>query len=206
MRILRGSFTVLAALAALAIVPKSAQASILLEPYVGYQMTSVKVNTVSGETDVALNTPAIGARLGYAGMLFFIAADFMTATGTSTITSQPTGGTATADTCTSTMYGLDLGLRLPMLQAYVGYMISNNFTDAVSGGTFTYKGTAVKVGAGFTGLPIVAVNLEYIMHTLNTYNDGTGGSDVTVGSSSAALTSLSASTIMLTISAPFHFL
>jgi hypothetical protein len=65
----------------------------------------------------------------------------------------------------------------------------------------TFLGSAIKVGAGFTGLPFIAINLDYILSTFSSYTDTSNHS---LGGSGSIYSSATANTIMLSVSLPFR--
>jgi hypothetical protein len=186
-----------------------AKASILIEPYAGYSSENFALELAnnSGPVKFTMSGLDYGARLGYAFPMLFIAADYNAATGmASTIADKPASATGyTADPFDRTdIFGV-VGVRVPMLQAYVGYGFSSSLTYKLQSGDQKFTGTSFKAGVGYTGLPFVAVNVEYLMTTYTKYNSG--GTDYSVGDSAngSAYSKASGSAIMLNLSVPFHW-
>lgn len=181
-----------------------AKAGILIEPYLGYGLTSVQTElTTGGGYKFSMNAPALGARLGYQALMFWVAADYMTMSGTAKVTETPPNTTYPDNSMTTTSLGAVAGLRVPMLRAYVGYMFMNNAIEKVTNGENKYSGTAVKGGLSFTGFPIIALNLEYIQSTFTKYESG--GVQVDIGGPLTTLSKATANTVLVSVSAPFNF-
>jgi hypothetical protein len=162
-----------------------AKADLYLEPYVGYQVGTFthNVSSVSG----TVSGTAAGLRVGLSLPIFFVAAEYSLANGTM----KPSSG-SDLDVTGKTLFAT-VGARLPLIRAYAGYGIMNDWDTKVSGGsTGTYKGSAIKLGAGFSGLPFIAVNVEYVMSTFTKYKVG----------SSESNTDMKSGTYMLNVSLP----
>jgi hypothetical protein len=142
----------------------SAHAGLLIEPYLGYQAGSLKTtegsmganpNTAHDDTSSGLT---FGGRLGITFPLLFIAADYST-----------TNGKSGSDNMILNQLGATAGLAVPFFRAYLGYSFMNDAKLQRSTGDVTLSGSALKAGVGFTGLPFISLNLEYIMNTFNKY-------------------------------------
>jgi hypothetical protein len=148
----------------LSLVALPAQAGLLIEPYLGYQFGNLK--TTDGAMGASPNTGhsdstsglTLGGRLGLTLPLVFIAADYST-----------TNGKSGSDNAILNQLGATAGLSLPFFRAYLGYSFMNDLKVQPSTGEVTLSGSALKAGVGFTGLPFLALNLEYIMNTFNKY-------------------------------------
>lgn len=165
----------------------NANAGLLLEPYVGYGMGSSKIGT-SKFDDSGLE---YGARVAFETMGFFVGGEYMGAS----ITSKPKTGTSTKETITN--LGLTAGYQFPVLiRAFATYYFDAQ-AKLDSTTPTTVKGSGMKVGVGYTGFPIIAINLEYFMVS---YTKGT------IGGVSGTLTNkIDANFIGLSVSAPFTF-
>jgi hypothetical protein len=166
---------------------RPAHAAILLEPYLGYEFGKLKYSgTPSADFDVT--SAALGARLGYAFPVVFIAADYSTLLGGS---AKDSAGNK-ADATGSQLFA-EVGAHLPLIRGYLGYGLMNTL-ELSSNGTSTKfeNGTAIKAGIGTTILPMVAINLEYITSTY----DKVGG--ITTSNYKSDL-------FMLNVSLPFEF-
>ena len=168
-------------------VAQPAKASLLFEPYVGYE--SGRFHT-DPSTDWNFSGTAVGARLGVAFPVLFLALDYQTF-----LNGKLTNGTSPAPDQDVTGYTgyADVGFSLPLIRGYVGYGLLNkfNFKNGIYENT-SEGGTAYKVGVGTTLLPIVAINLEY-QHS--DYDKGNGNSNLKSNSNF----------YMLSVSVPFNF-
>ena len=122
----------------------TARAGILLEPYLGYNtlITDVVFGAAAGAVDgMSLKLGETGAgfglRAGYSGALMFAALDYSTTKLSSTVKEKPE--IADIDVSSSTMdsLGVTVGLDLPILRPYVGYI----FDDKVKDGDSVVSGT-----------------------------------------------------------------
>lgn len=188
-------------LAAFAFSAAPAKAGIFIEPYLGYELNLLSVDAGGANTKWAINNPAIGARVGYSFLMIWTALDYSMMSGGSTVASQAAGGTAKGDNFKRSSLLLDVGVTIPMLQAYAGYGLLNSLTHQASAGDDTYKGSAMKFGVSFTGFPIVNLNLEYMQSTYNKLN--TGGSDYDIGGAGTSKTAASSSSVTFSVSASF---
>lgn len=126
------------------------QAGILVEPYLGYEMGTTKNS--SGK----LEGTDIGLRLAYKAPLMFWAGVDATM---GNLKSKPDAG-GDDDVKRTTVYGV-VGLEFPILvRGWVGYGLSNELKYDTA--NVKAKATAYKVGLGFTGLPFVSLNFEYV--------------------------------------------
>lgn len=200
---LRG-FILIGAISCLA---SSARASILLEPYVGYELGQFAM-TAADVNDYKYNMGgvAVGGRLGYSATLVSFglwgALDYSMANYSTSVASQPAGGTATGDPATRSSLFIDVGVKLPLLQAHVGYAPMNSMVMKATGGDLKYEGSAMKLGVGFSGLPFIAINLDYIASTFNKYTSAAG--TTTDISSGQTISKATATTYMLNVSLPFN--
>ena len=196
-------FSALAITAILLATPLAANAGILLEPYVGAEFDNFAADITSGGTLKYNDTgPHAGLRLGYQFPLIFVAADYDFGALNSSI-DQPTGAGFKSGSVTRSSAFAEIGAKVPLLYAYVGYGFLNDWTFKQASGTndLLFKGTAVKAGLSFTGLPFIAVTLEYMTSTFSKF--ATGGTETSIGTS-ATFKTASASTYMLTLSLPFR--
>ena len=129
----------------------SAQAGLLLEPFVGYVSGSQKQTTTANFTGTIY-----GARAGFSFLRFAVGADY-------------TGGNFTDDstpkfTLTSGDVGGFVSYKFPILfRIYGAYVPSAKLKGSSSISSFTLqKATAMKLGLGYTGLPFVNINIEYL--------------------------------------------
>jgi hypothetical protein len=170
------------------------KADLLLEPYVGYQVSGAFESKVSGIPAKSTSSgAAFGARVGWSLPIVWLAGDVRRVSGKL----KPEGG-GTDDSFEETQLGAVVGADLPMVRAYAGYMLMNELKDTGDGSSF--KGSALKFGAGFTGLPFVSLNLEY---TMSTY-DKVVSAGIEVSPESLGLSDLKSNSLMLSVSLPFE--
>jgi hypothetical protein len=150
------SFLVVAAF----MVSQSASAALLVEPILGYNLGTYKVGADKGKVTGVL----LGARAGVGLGPIILAADI--GTGTNKIKSDTVGGLD--DDAKVTNMGLTALFSPPVLpvRVWAGYIFkTESKTDL-----FKFEGNGLKVGAGFSLIPFVSLNAEYIMSTYNKAN------------------------------------
>ncbi len=136
------------------------QASWMIEPYLGYEFGKVK-DSSPGE----ISGTNLGLRLAYRlPVLVWFGLD---GTYGLTGTYKPDTG-ANSDMQRTSLYGV-VGVDLPiLLRGWIGVNLMNEmkFKDYSDN---KLKGSGLKVGVGFTGLPFVSLNLEYINDKFDEY-------------------------------------
>lgn len=144
------------------------KAGILVEPYLGYSLAGSGDSTFgTTKYDHSYSTPTLGGRLGY-GMLGFMAGiDYSMQTFG---LESEVGSTKFDDDVSKSQLGIFVGYQLPILLRVWGtYFLSSKIEgdDSQASGTLfdsRYEfsdGGGYALGAGFTGLPFVSINLEY---------------------------------------------
>jgi hypothetical protein len=148
----------------------SAHASLLLEPYVGYQMGKYKGSGSS--TDYS--GLDYGARAGWQQMGFMIGLDFMT--GKMTDKAKPTSNDVTPQS-----FGVFVGYNFPvLLRVYGVYGFSNSMKFEQSGSSGKFEGSPqLKLGVGYNFLPLLSIALEYTTGTYDEFNGHKLSSDLT---------------------------
>lgn len=138
------------------LVAQSSLAGILVEPILGYGMGSYKEGADKGK----MTGMQFGGRAGVGLGPIILAADIMT--GTNEI--KPDGGIA-ADADMTSM-GLTALFSPPVLpfRVWAGYAFD---VEAKPEGGGKLEGTALKVGGGYSIIPFVSLNVEYIMTTFD---------------------------------------
>lgn len=146
----------------------SASAGILVEPYIGFEKgKTISENGVNSATHDG-TAAVVGGRFGYTlPILFWVGLDYSLTTGGK-------GKSADAvlfqdyDYKRSDLY-LVAGFDFPILvRAWLGYGLMNDLTtDQAGTSTKINGGTHTKLGVGFTGLPLVSINLELYNHAPN---------------------------------------
>ena len=171
-----------------------AKADILIEPYLGYTMGNVTTTLDTGSTLKWDNNNAIlGARVGYEFVVLMAGLDYDTML-SGKLKGQ--GGQPDLDATASQLY-LFAGARLPLIRAWAGYGLMNEVHGKSGGVDTKYTGNSLKVGASFTGFPIIALNLEYIMNNFDKENDN--------ALSTYATSKVESNLVMLSVSAPLSF-
>ncbi|MEO0335266.1 MAG: outer membrane beta-barrel protein [Pseudomonadota bacterium] len=161
-------------IAALAIVfgfSHSAFAGIHIEPFLGYSVSGNYESDFGSTTDgdYVSDGPQIGARVGYGMLGFFGALEY-----------EMSSMTADGDDDSSidqTLLGVSVGYEFPILiRGYATYIFS---ADGKSDDDFDseFKGTGVKLGVGYTGLPFVAINFEMTQLNFNDYESNSNAAD-----------------------------
>lgn len=173
----------------------SAHAGIYLEPYVGYAVgkSTGSFNVVSIGTstiDSSSKGAVFGGKLGYSVLGLALGVDY------SRFNSKDKDNSgATADSSSvSTDMGAFVQYTLPiMFKVSATYIFkSSNVADDDSKST----GKGFKVGVGFTGLPFIAINLDYVSLK---YNEATAPG-ATIDS-----VDMKSTATMLSISVPWNF-
>lgn len=155
----------------MAIVPK-ADASILIEPVVGYNVISSWENK-----DMTLDAKgsglAYGGRFGWQNLGFQLGLDYLNST-------IDLDDNDLKDPVSMSEWALFAGFEFPvLLRAYAGYIFSANgeTKDANNDKVEFSKGTGMKLGVGFTMLPFLDINLEYRKGTFTELNDSDTDTD-----------------------------
>ncbi|MCB0348709.1 MAG: outer membrane beta-barrel protein [Bdellovibrionales bacterium] len=162
-----------------------ANAGLLLEPYVGYNVTAIE----RGTDGTAAKGLMVGGRVGYTFLsTLFIAFDYSTGE----LSWEPEGGVDVELEGTMTRMGITAGADIPIapLRAWAGYYKADYIP---SGSGYKYKaedGSGYKLGLGITVLPVIDINLEYFSGEYDTLND-------------VSVTDLKEKGLMVSISAPF---
>jgi hypothetical protein len=167
---------------------QAAQAGLLLEPYLGFVSGEAKQATTSKYTGTSY-----GARVGYTMLLGFAA-------GIDYNAMNFTDDSSPKNDLTSGDLGVFIAYKFPvLLRTYATYVPSASIDSKSNGTTSTLKaGNSLKLGVGFTGLPFINVNLEYIS---GSYSDiESAGTTVSLNPK------FTTSAFALSISAPFDFL
>ncbi len=157
-------------------------ANLLLEPYLGYEMGK----TTSSGTESKTELVNLGGRIGWASpIMLWLALDVNLGMNGKV---KP-DGSADQDATRNSYYAV-AGLDFPILvRGWVGY----GFTNELKLDNGKYEGTGMKLGVGFTGLPFVSLNLEYLTDSYDKFD----------GASLSTKTELSS--YMLSVSLPLEF-
>jgi hypothetical protein len=162
-----------------------AKAGLLIDPYLGYEAFGT-VAVANSPIRLNYSGTGFGFRMGYTLFLVSFSADFRMVRGS--LTNQ-NGGT---DAFEETQIGAVVGAAFPFIRAYLGYSPINKLMFGSS--STSYSGSSTKFGIGFSGLPFVVFNAEYVMNNYNAVK-----SNLLPQSSLAA----SGSAFVLSVSWPF---
>ena len=174
----------------------SAHAGFLIEPYLGYDFGTYNTTATVGGGKSSSDTKGtvFGARLGYEFMIPWVAFDYSTGSGKASVS-----GASDVD-YTKTGMGLVVGASLPIIRIWAGYGFSNKYTIKGTNGdpNTDFKGTYTKAGLGFSLIPFIDLNAEYIMNKFEKFNPGT--SEVNIKD---VYSNHDYNTVMISLSAPF---
>lgn len=175
-----------------------AKADLLLEPFAGYHSGTASFKSKSGvESEVSDGGLAFQGRGAYSVMGFFFGLDAFFAKADAKY-SKPAG---TKDTESQhTAYYIVAGYEAPVvpLRAWLGYALAHEW--GLGNSTFS-GGSNIKLGIGFTFLPLISLNLEYFKNDFGSLTT-TGGTSTSVGQ---AYDSFNASSLFLSASLPLRF-
>lgn len=182
-----------------------ANASLLIEPHLGYNLSGgvsdYKSSGSSTAVKISYTGPQYGARLG---MQFLgVMGGFAYTHGTYNLKNTWTGGSSAGKQKQDDL-GLFVGYNAPILvRAWVAYFFSSKVTATETNASFTNgdisKGTTTELGVGFTPLPLLSLNIAYRMFTMKSYQD--------VGAASVDYNpSVKNKEIVVGVSVPFHLL
>jgi hypothetical protein len=134
----------------LPLIVTNSHAALLIDPYIGLNLNgSTKFGTA--ENDYKNSPVSLGARVGFAQLGFSVGLDYQITSGV-----EVKNDTNEYDSTEMAIFG---GFDFPILvRAYAGYIVSADFESTAS----KYdEGSGYKLGAGFTGLPFISLNVEY---------------------------------------------
>jgi len=203
----------IASLMAFALISQ-AQAGILIEPYLGYIFSAdtKETGSGSGSFDYKYDYSGLnyGGRLGYSTFGLQVGLDYNMAS-YDYETSNST--TKLKDAYDFNAFGAFVGFKFPVLLRVWGTYYFNaelKDKDSGSGGVYTpsgskFNGNGFGLGAGFTGLPFVNINLEYRSFT---YDEGTtsAGVKLNLPDTTNGVGKHSASEMILSLSVPFDIM
>ena len=169
-----------------------AEAGFMIEPYLGYEIGKMTLEGTINNTPIPpvegdFNGFNLGARLGFTMLTFSAGVDYMLTTG------DDDNNTESSINHLGVFVGFDFPVLLRLYAVYM-FSVTNSYKDS-NGSDVDYEGSGYKVGLGFTGLPLVSINLDMIVRE---FDEETG----TVLGLPYELSLKSAST-MLSISVPF---
>lgn len=184
-----------------------AKAGLLLEPYLSYDLGVMNLtfgtgagSASGGTAKLGANGIGFGARVGYTIPMFFAGLDYSMADLSLTEISDSAAALSADKGSRSSLFAI-VGTHILFFRGYLGYGLIHDVVAKDSTGDSTFKGSgAIKIGGSFTGLPIVALNLEYIMATYDKVTTSIG--DLSVASD-GLYSEAKSSTVILSVSAPF---
>jgi len=195
MKAMKGIIVLLAA-----VIGFSAQAGVLVEPYLGLGFGG-NGHYKEGTTRTDINysvAPVAGLRAGYSKWNFTLGLDatYLKATLSSQYLSSNTIITIKDKKVSKSQVGVFLGYNLPIPMRVWGTYYFTGSMDYDNSSEKYDSGSGYAFGTSYTGLPIVAINLEYrvIKYSQHTTAAGvTGGADCRLGE------------MLLSASVPFDF-
>lgn len=160
-------------------------AGLYIEPNLNYMISGKNKDNTPGGRDSDLSGLQYGARAGMSFTMFSFGVDY-------TLGKISADDDVTKVDLDTSELGAFARVGLPLLQVYAAYLFNAKADFTVGGTDGSYKGSGYKLGVGYTGLPFIAINLEY---KVIKYDDG---------SFSPIDSDLSG--ILIGVSAPFTFL
>lgn len=139
----------------------TAKADIYLEPYLGYLAGKWEM----GASNKKMHGTQLGARVGYSMLGFAVGAEYEM--GIQKDDASP------SNDLTPGHLGAFASYEFPILVRVYGTLYPMAKTKSKSStATTTYEGKGVKLGVGFTPLPLLAVNFEMQTHTFDKNSAG----------------------------------
>ena len=150
-------------LALLAGVGYAHAASVLFEPYIGYD---VGKNRISNSLSNSVQGVTYGGRLGVQQMGLSFGLDYMTGHWNDSASPQ--------NTITPENTGVFVGYHFPMMvSAYAEYIFADRQKFSSGGSSFTFDGgNGVKAGVGVKLVPMVVLGFEYFRTSYNKLSGG----------------------------------
>lgn len=176
--------------------------SFLVEPYLGVHLMGGGDGVINGlNYDNEFSGTGYGARLGITQLGLMLGLDYSLSSGDNSYEATTTGAAAIGDDeFDRTNIGLFVGYDfITMFRFWATYYFSANIEDGNgSDAGDEYDGNGYGLGIGYTGLPIVSINLEYQTFEYDEFFDASAGSTATLNNKP------SSNNIFLSISAPFE--
>ena len=186
-----------------------ARAGINIEPYLGYMSGTSELTFYGIPFEMSYKTPMIGGRLGYGMMGLSLGVDYSQSVSSFEWEQEKPATTAVPDKMDYTNLGIYVGYKFPMMFRVWGtYFIKSEFEVATphpgSNAGDKWTGAGYALGAGWTGFPLVALNLEYRMITFDEQTNASTGV-VTKLPVAGILTKVENKEIMISLSLPLDF-
>ncbi len=190
----------------------TAIAGIWIEPYIGYKFGSYDATLknyvgaaaiANGDYTVDMTGYAVGGKLGYAVPFLAIGLEYQMGQLNKKINKKPAASTLVDnDRYDTTVLGAFVTFTaIPLINVWAGYQFSIKWKDTNGPDKGdTISGSGYGVGAGFTGLPFLSINLDYKAYTMN--KEKSGGTTTNLPSNNK--NEYEGEEIMLSISLPFN--
>jgi hypothetical protein len=157
------------------------QAIFMIEPSIGYRQETLKtINLAQSETQLKMNAPTYGLKLGFASPIG-ISFDLAGQQTSGKVNSEPTP--AEEPEFSHTVASAQVGVNaMGILKIYLGYIFSSELeikSTSINPG-FKMKGPGYQVGLMTFPFPRVGLGLQYNVHQFNEISGAnyTNGSDV----------------------------
>ncbi|MCB0414631.1 MAG: hypothetical protein KDD50_09870 [Bdellovibrionales bacterium] len=146
---------ILSVAAMLFLISFEAQAGIYIEPYLGYNGGTLSTTVSSVAISDALSGTMFGARVGYSIPTLWVGLDYSMASGLQSYAASQASLGSSADISRT---GITAGFTLiPMFDFMAGYVMSSK----IKMGSTELSGKGVKLGLGWTMLPLISLVFEY---------------------------------------------
>lgn len=133
-----------------------ANAGMLLEPYLGYQMGKIDY---SGGVEGDTKGTGLGLRVGYQMVIPWIALDVQLGKGKVSKV-NPESDYSYTDV------GVTAGASVPFLRPFVGYIpAAKHKFEPDTGSSYNLEGNGLKLGLGIKLLPFIDINIEQVTYT-----------------------------------------
>ncbi len=161
----------------LAVLSTTANASFLIEPHLGYNISGGVASYSNTKYDYT--GAQYGARLGFQTLGLMGGFDY-THSGYDLKSTVLTSGVVATVPVTQNEYGVFVGYNAPiLLRAWLAYYFSTKMTYTNPTTTY-YSGNTTEIGVGFTPLPLISVNVSYRMINFDKGHTAAAG-DYTIG-------------------------
>ena len=181
----------------------SANAGLLLEPYLGYIVSGggdAKFSSGGSTWDLDYSGLQLGGRLGFSKLGLMAGLDY--SFGSHEVEST-SGATTFKDDVDRDQLGFFVGYQFPMMLRVWGTYFFNAASEGTQTGdhlfenTDEFSGSGMALGVGYTGLPFLSINLEYRTFDYDEWKSN--------GVDQANFQKYETTEILLSVSAPFDF-
>ncbi len=182
----------------LMVTAKAKAADFLIEPYAGVGFGELKATYSDGSGDLRYKTDGlnVGTRLAIQLPIFYFGVDYDLQFSQAKTDNNPHSYFGDTSMTGQALFAI-AGIHIPLLRAWAGYGVLDRVNFASNNGYSSrqFSGSALKLGVGFTGLPFIDLNVEYIASTF-TDRPSIAGS---------TFSSATQGTVLLTASLPLTF-